>query len=360
MLKAARRQALWSVTIGAIVLAGCTATEAEDTSRKQEPVAESAAQSSAAEVTFDPSRMPIFSDELPVKDRKQWTLPTDPYFDHRDWELETAAQVLMRVECMNQRGFTEEKMHLVPFAPRSESYGPGGERLFNEELAGKYGYRLAPDPSQVPGVPYRDPQSESHEQRMADSECDLIARARFDGISVEEWKKRNYEAAPGTDSGDASFLGSEADMALEVLEAQATVGSQLNRLHADRQAPALVAAAGRWNECMQPLGIPDLPDQPWDVTSVHALPESLQERWVSFDDSSSPNADAASADEIAVAVHDAQCRESSGWNEELYEAEWAIREEFVTAHREELRSQFDGRAEKAARALQILAEYGYK
>lgn len=360
MLKEIRKQALWGAVTTMVVLAGCAPTDVAEAAKNPELAPENTAQSSAAEVTFDPSRMPIFSDELPEKDRKKWTLPTDPYFDHRDWDLEVAAQVLMRVECMNQRGFTEEKMHIIPFAPPSESYSPGGHRMFNEELAAKYGYRLAPDPSHVPGVPYRDPQSESREQRMADAECDVLARARFDGVSVEEWHKQREEEAKESDFLSPSVLGSEAEMALEALEAQATVGSQLNRLHADRQAPALVAAAGRWNECMQPLGIPDLPDQPWEVTSVHSLPESLQERWVSFDESTSPNVEQAGADEIAVAVHDAQCRESSGWNEELYEAEWTIREEFVTLHREQLRSQFDGRAEKAARALQILAEYGYK
>ena len=59
-------------------------------------------------------------------------------------------------------------------------------------------------------------------------------------------------------------------------------------------------------------------------------PESLFERWLW--DPLCP----ASEEEVAYAVHDAQCRESSGWTDALYEVEWEIHQSFVEEYPSEL------------------------
>lgn len=80
----------------------------------------------------------------------------------------------------------------------------------------------------------------------------------------------------------------------------------------------VVRAADEWRECMAPLGIPDLPDRP-----EHMPTESMLTRFgmpTSMD--SGPGEFPPSADQLAIAVTDAECRASSGYTESLYNAEW--------------------------------------
>lgn len=79
---------------------------------------------------------------------------------------------------------------------------------------------------------------------------------------------------------------------------------------------------------MAPVGISDLPDQPWEAAT--SIPDSLRDKWDW--ELTGP----ASAEEIRTAKHDAECRETSGWASTYYDAEWAVAENFVDKHRQEL------------------------
>lgn len=100
--------------------------------------------------------------------------------------------------------------------------------------------------------------------------------------------------------------------------------------------------AKEWKACMQPLGIPDLPDTPLDMP-----PESKMRVWDpsyfagESEDGSSGTTTAEptpfgeptgpSDDEKAVAVKDAQCRNSSGWAQAYYDTRWGL----IEAHLKE-------------------------
>jgi hypothetical protein len=75
--------------------------------------------------------------------------------------------------------------------------------------------------------------------------------------------------------------------------------------------------AAAWRECMAPKGVEDLPADPSLMPS-----DSLSQR---FGLSNTPDAGqevTVTATEKDLAVFDAQCRESSGYEEARYTAEW--------------------------------------
>lgn len=126
----------------------------------------------------------------------------------------------------------------------------------------------------------------------------------------------------------------------------------MNRFAVDTSSPELQDAASQWRTCMAPQGIVDLPQEPWRSTSTGALPESLVTR---FD--YRPTGE-ASADEIAVATADAQCRESSGWTDLLYEATWDQEAAFVAAHQTEVDTVVARNDSEAQRMRTIIEEAG--
>ena len=92
---------------------------------------------------------------------------------------------------------------------------------------------------------------------------------------------------------------------------------------------------------MSPLGIADLPARPWVFMNPGEAPESLMNQW-----EWRPTGQ-ASADEIRVASHDAQCRESSGWSERFYDAEWKLHSEFIANNKAEIEKILEENKAKA-------------
>ncbi len=104
---------------------------------------------------------------------------------------------------------------------------------------------------------------------------------------------------------------------------------------------------------MAPLGTIDLPAEPWSLGYGRlSVPDSLQEKWQWH------NVGQPTPAEIEYAVYDAQCRESSGWTDILYDAEWDMREAFVNQHRTELDTEIlEPLREKAAHNVELIQRY---
>ena len=130
------------------------------------------------------------------------------------------------------------------------------------------------------------------------------------------------------------------------------IESQLNRFTVDTSSPQLQEAAAQWRTCMAPQGIADLPQEPWATEIRREMPESLQTR-LNFQLTGQP-----SADEIAVATADAQCRESSGWTSLLYEATWNQQAAFIAAHKAEIDTVVANNDAEAERMRGIIREAG--
>ncbi|WP_067779214.1 hypothetical protein [Actinomyces vulturis] len=96
---------------------------------------------------------------------------------------------------------------------------------------------------------------------------------------------------------------------------------------------------------MTPLGIADLNNDPEGGAPPS---QSLFDRFVPSGMPFIDDPSAVSSEEKDLAVQDTQCRQSSGYTEALYTAEWALASQFVVEHQDELnagKAQMDKQAE---------------
>jgi hypothetical protein len=117
----------------------------------------------------------------------------------------------------------------------------------------------------------------------------------------------------------------------------------------------VIAAGKRWNECMTPLGIPDLPETPRDLSGVPTNSQS-EKFGLNIDAITEP-----SQEELDEAVFDAKCRVSSGWTHEFYLAVWNGQAEKLRDDSEFADQMKANRAaydEAVTKAREILAQQG--
>ena len=264
-----------------------------------------------------------------VKDRASWSLPIDPYFsvDFSDYQME-AKKWLMR-ECMAEGGWNYRVANDAS-APLAETMSASGARLFTPELAAKYGYRRAPDPRH----PLED-EIEAKGGLNSDQPQGFFDRQEVCFDQVREELK-------------------QAGAPEERSETEQAVSGGYNVLFRDAITDEVHQAATRWRECMAPLGIVDLPEEPWTAGSMR-LPPSLMSAWGWTSSFGKP-----SADEIRIAVHDANCRETSGWSEALYESQWDLAEKFVEDNKPALGALLQQHNEYIKKYQQIIADHQNK
>lgn len=279
--------------------------------------------------------IPTLSTDIPQRDEARQVYPFDALFSDEILRLSAAAYLLVESECMIDKGYSINPVRLDPSVPRPETQSPGIGTIFNEQIAAKYGYRLAPDLNLQQRA---EPSPEFGYDKLGDdqAECSFRAQAAVDGKSVDDMvaEMNKFAQDPGT-APDADVLNS--------------IGSRINRLGIDPNFPGLQESASRWRTCMEPLGIADLPNEPWPNGSTAGLPGSLMQKW-NYTTSGKPT-----EEEIAIATHDAQCRRSSGWFDVSYDALFTAQEQFFTENLDEIRPRIQAEQEKAQRCVEILA-----
>jgi hypothetical protein len=245
--------------------------------------------------------------ELPQQNRAEWVLPLDAYtITATDAEIVFHAWVLASVECARLEGVVSLTAPSRPDTAQSElpSWNAVGRKLFDERLAAQYGYHNSPDLAAKP-----------------DDEWNSLRDAALSSADQEKLnacQTQAYEELPGAQV-DANVVSSfEWNAAAEV-----------------DQDDQVIASAERWNECMTPLGIPDLPAAP------SAMPTASQAERFGFDGEKALGLTPA-ADEVDQAVADARCRESSGYSEAYYLAEWDAQVAVLDKNKEELRRAHEG------------------
>lgn len=243
-----------------------------------------------------------------AKDPAHWTMPTDPYSEATISDLEAQARDTLRKPCMVKAGYTDFEIRTDASAPLPPTLAADGvTQVFNESVASRYGYRMAPNPRDL----------------LADK-VEAAGGSLWDNQPQEFWDALNTcDAEADKQLGSSSQEDQDAEGG-----ATSALSSQLNQLAVDLRGPALTKTASTWRDCMAPLGIVDLPSQPW--TPGSPPPQSLATQW-SWQTTGQP-----SAEELTIAAKDAACRRSSGWQDALYEAEWNARQDFVTKHQAEL------------------------
>lgn len=284
-----------------------------------------------------------------TKNQNLWSMPTDAYFNSEWVNIKSAAEALLRTQCMQKAGHDySENATLDIVLPETESLGFG--RIFNERIAKKYGYRNAPDLNVESNYPINfDAQSKSYQDDY--NRCVSQAMDEIYGADYGDKMRTLYgeqEEIPGENATETEW---QLYMDRLKQKNEQSPMSLLNRLHVDTHSPALREKAKLWVQCMSPLGIVDLPEEPFEIKR-ETMPESLQMRW------NWESSGVASADEIAVATYDAQCRRSSGWFDALYEEEWHMREEFLMQYEPALAPVLEMEKEATERARKILTEKG--
>lgn len=219
-------------------------------------------------------------------DRAQWALPLDPYIESTvDVVVTDYAENLLVSECMSDRALDWPIPAIDVNDLESVTTSPSGRTLLTLEAAQRYGYHSAP---------------------MLPAEASTQLQAL------------NSRTLTPAESSALDSCIQDARTVLPLPE-RTQIGVQLANQALDEAAgtDAVREAAAQWRTCMAPQGISDLPDAP--DTDSGGMPTPGQIAAYAIDDPAS----AAGADEIAAAVADAQCRESSGYDDALYAAEWA-------------------------------------
>ncbi|WP_143180840.1 hypothetical protein [Buchananella hordeovulneris] len=331
------RKTLTATALLATLAAGCTALT-DSTAQAPAPSAPLAPATPQAPLPAASAPETASAVQAPAitKDRAKWTLPTDPYYGWQERSLSLHAYSLVIAPCMAQNGFPDYQVIWDSNAPRSEFLaGSGNFQVLTPAAAQRFGYRRVTEPGDlVPQGAYADKSDAFHEQI---AQCEI---ANEDILLTPQEKA--YVPQPLPEQAE-DFPGPQTP--------EEEAGSLLNRLSVDTNTGELPAAADRWRQCMAPLGIPDLPAEPWLPAMRHRMPPSLLTRW-NWQPGGQP-----SADEIEVATHDANCRETSGWQAALYDAEWELHTNFITQHGHELAPRLADLKAREDHYRQIIANH---
>lgn len=257
--------------------------------------------------------------ELASKDRGRFVLPVDAFAD-REWSNTSYAELIFVSECFAHAG-----MH-YPVAPQrikedgNASWNAVGRWIFDTHTAPRFGYH-----------------QQVGEGGMTDDE--IVRDAK--GPSLDEVGQEKFTECLGS---ARKKLGTENQ--IEQYATELAVDAYNETL----EAPAVTEATARWRECMKPLGIADLKSSPSGPPA-----DSLSIEFGLREDK--PPTENVSAKELRIATFDAQCQESSGYAEAMYETEWRLQAALVKEHADKLlrvKAQIDA---KNKRVHAYLAEH---
>ncbi|MGH9247551.1 MAG: hypothetical protein ACRD29_25200 [Acidimicrobiales bacterium] len=274
--------------------------------------------------------------------RAQWRLPLDEYRPNSAAQqyLHGFAEDALLAECLDEEGLAGFPLGDPPAAsitegdPSAVGLSNEGRQLFNVDIAGQAGYHhplevFVADIDAYNVSPEEQAERAAFQALLAES---VDNRAAFDGCLDEV----RGDALPMVD--------------FNLVQSMEQVASETAQQDDD-----IAEAAGRWHECMAPQGYPDLPERPDEMPS-----ESVRaDVGIVEEPEGAPSAAGStpSTREIEVAVFDAECRESSGYSEALYQAEVEAQFHQIAGNEEELdrvRVAFD---EDLERVQSIIAEH---
>lgn len=257
-----------------------------------------------------------------AKNRMQWAMPLDEFWVYSP-SLDNYAEQLTLGRCITSAGYEWPVPWQNPEFPERDDVNRVGLSLFNEQTASRWGYHDAPSRDEATDrawldftvfVNSYDPDSE------------------FEGV-YEKCSRAARDDATAEFASSLSYLNELAMQAEDVAE----------------RDPAVIAARSAWRECLSARVEFPVPDDVWAMP-----PEPLDEEFGIIGPGATKE---ASSEEIAVAVADAQCRESSRLSELQYEKEWAEQLSLIHANRDQLdRSRVIDR-ERKKELLHTIAEY---
>ncbi|WP_350257620.1 hypothetical protein [Scrofimicrobium sp. R131] len=241
---------------------------------------------------------------LVEKDVDSWAMPSNAYYPP-DISLEYYAVDLKAEPCLEEAGINFRMTRYDPNGARPVTENAAGDRIFNQKIAAEYGYHEQLDPR----TNWEDAKRNHFDTELNDKQV------------WEKWSACEDQATREL-GGDPEMIGYSYRFPIDSVD----------------RDPAVLEAEARWRDCMAPLGIPDLgPDAAPLRTPVPT--NSQVEKWGWPNDIAPWDIPPASADEIEAAVFDAKCRDSSGWSQARYDAEWDAEVAYLTKHYKELEAK---------------------
>lgn len=247
-----------------------------------------------------------------------WRMPLDAYVVNPG--KTDYARSLVYGACLRGKGFTPPPPAL-PGSNLTPVYNTNGRKLFNLDLARRFGYHNGPPNGKV-----------AHE---GDPKLPGEATARVECA-------QEATAALGTSDEAAALVYSFKTAAYQ------------DAIHSEKW----IAAGKRWRKCMLPLGIPDLPTTFEDGV----MPTDSQRSRFGMRASDAADAPLRSfvpttVAEVREAEFDAKCRESSGLTPTLYELEVSNQERIISNNREELGRSYRLSQEGTSNLDKIIKKY---
>lgn len=237
-----------------------------------------------------------------VQNESQWTMPLDE-FKIFNPTLSNYAEQLLIAKCLEVQGYEWPVPWQDTEFPLPETTNRTAMRIFNTEIAKRFGYHHAPPPNLADAVAW------SEFSAFANSYSpDEGFRTRFLACGEDARHEQTLDGADGL-----NYIAS-----LEI-QAQDQIASN----------EAIREATLKWKSCLSEFVSFDLPNDPWSE-----MPTSeMAEKYSIY----GPNATReASAEEISIAMADADCRVTSGYSSARYQAEWDAQLLLVKANRDKL------------------------
>ncbi|NYF26522.1 MULTISPECIES: hypothetical protein [unclassified Microbacterium] len=258
-----------------------------------------------------------------VKNQAAWKMPLDEFVVYSP-ELDNYAEQLLISDCLGAQGYEWPVPWQDTEFPRAEDVNEVDLRLFNLELAKKWGYHFArlddPESAELWLTFTETVDSYFPNQELDDAlvACTDKIRAK-DKSSLSNFDGRNY---------------------ISELTAQAMIIVE--------QDPDVAKAVKAWRECLTPrVDYAVTQEQPWE-----GAPSAERQKWGAVTGSDSQ----PSVEELAAAVADAECQESSGWASLWYERNWEEQEKLVAENRDKLDRIRADAIERKKKLLTIVAE----
>jgi hypothetical protein len=264
---------------------------------------------------------------LPAKNISQWVMPLDQYIQtEAESHAHDYAEALLQEPCMAKSGYAWNVPWQDTSSFGSASLNAAGRSVFNPSLAGEWGYHLAPttDTSLAAWHAW-EPQT-----------INLSASEQSTFDSCLQQSRKQLPLLPGNDLNFASGLGQSA--------------------FEDAQHDSKVtAAAAKWRQCMAPAGVSDLPQTPATMPSDSVVHE------FGIDNGQIPvAAPIVSAAEKKLAVMDANCRVSSGYQQAAYTAEWDAQVALVGKNADQLSRVASALKKNNAQVAAVVAAHAPK
>lgn len=266
---------------------------------------------------------PNVDDGETPRDRAVWAMPLDEFYVYSP-DLDNYAEQLLIADCLTSQGFQWPVPWQDTEFPRPEDFNSVGYRLFTKELAQKWGYHFA--------------SSANEESAKLWAEFRTTAGSYFPNAELDEALLGCTDEVRDRDEG--TFINFDGVSFLSGLAMQAQ--------QVALQDDAVVEATAEWRECLEPhVGFP-VPHDPWSGMP----PDVAAQEW-GIETGGTPE---PSGEEIAAAVADADCRETSGLSAATYDKTWEAQQELVDENRDKLDRIRSEAVARKAYLLTVVAE----